>query len=139
MQNQTPFVQSGRFSNRPRRDSATRIVIDENELATRRELSVKTLRRWRQKSLGPVFCKLVTRVTYLIPFTVTIPPEFADVVAMDGLRIAAEVIVDQMLQPGQFGVDGGGAGEVGAEGGLLGVPRGFRDVTDDNTVNALID
>ena len=66
MQNQAPSVQSGRFSNRPRRDGATRIAIDENELATRWGLSVKTLRRWRQESLGPVFCKLGARVTYLI-------------------------------------------------------------------------
>ena len=66
MQNQSPSVQSGRFSNRPHRDGATRIAIDENELATRWGLSVKTLRRWRQESLGPVFCKLGARVTYLI-------------------------------------------------------------------------
>jgi hypothetical protein len=66
MQNQAPSVQSGQFSNRPRRDGATRIAIDENELATRWGLSVKTLRRWRQESLGPVFCKLGARVTYLI-------------------------------------------------------------------------
>ena len=43
-----------------------RIAIDENELATRWGLSVKTLRRWRQEQLGPVFCKLGARVTYLI-------------------------------------------------------------------------
>jgi len=66
MQNQAPSVQSGRFSNRSNRDGATRIAIDENELATRWGLSVKTLRRWRQESLGPVFCKLGARVTYLI-------------------------------------------------------------------------
>ena len=66
MQNQAPSVQSGRFSNRTHRDGATRIAIDENELATRWGLSVKTLRRWRQESLGPVFCKLGARVTYLI-------------------------------------------------------------------------
>ena len=35
MQNQAPSVQSGQFSNRSRRDGATRIAIDENELATR--------------------------------------------------------------------------------------------------------
>ena len=66
MQNQAPSVQSGRFPNRSNRDGATRIAIDENELATRWGLSVKTLRRWRQESLGPVFCKLGARVTYLI-------------------------------------------------------------------------
>jgi hypothetical protein len=37
-----------------------------NELAARWGLSVKTLRRWRQEQLGPVFCKLGARVTYLI-------------------------------------------------------------------------
>ena len=66
MQNQAPSLQSGRFPNRSNRDGATRIAIDENELATRWGLSVKTLRRWRQESLGPVFCKLGARVTYLI-------------------------------------------------------------------------
>ena len=35
-----------------------RIALDENELAIRWGLSVKTLRRWRQEQLGPVFCKL---------------------------------------------------------------------------------
>ena len=43
-----------------------RIALDENELAARWGLSVKTLRRWRQEQLGPVFCKLGARVTYLI-------------------------------------------------------------------------
>ena len=42
------------------------IALDENELAARWGLSVKTLRRWRQEQLGPVFCKLGARVTYLI-------------------------------------------------------------------------
>ena len=44
-----------------------RLALDENELALRWGLSVKTLRRWRQEQLGPVFCKLGARVTYLIP------------------------------------------------------------------------
>lgn len=66
MQNQAPSVQSGRSVRRSSRDGATRIAIDENELATRWGLSVKTLRRWRQEQLGPVFCKLGARVTYLI-------------------------------------------------------------------------
>lgn len=43
-----------------------RNALDENELAIRWGLSVKTLRRWRQEQLGPVFCKLGARVTYLI-------------------------------------------------------------------------
>ena len=66
MQNKAPSGQSGRFSNRPHQDAVQRIAVDENELATRWGLSVKTLRRWRQQSLGPVFCKLGARVTYLI-------------------------------------------------------------------------
>jgi hypothetical protein len=43
-----------------------RLALDETELATRWGLSVKTLRRWRQQQLGPIFCKLGARVTYLI-------------------------------------------------------------------------
>ncbi len=66
MPNQAPSVQSGRFSSRNLPDGVTRIALDENEFATRWGLSVKTLRRWRQESLGPVFCKLGARVTYLI-------------------------------------------------------------------------
>jgi hypothetical protein len=66
MQNQVPSVQSGRKLSRPLPDGATRIALDENELAIRWGLSVKTLRRWRQEQLGPVFCKLGARVTYLI-------------------------------------------------------------------------
>ncbi|WP_297501582.1 DNA-binding protein [Ferrovum sp.] len=66
MPNQASSVQSSRNTSRPLPDRATRIAIDENELATRWGLSVKTLRRWRQESLGPVFCKLGARVTYLI-------------------------------------------------------------------------
>jgi hypothetical protein len=49
------------------------------------------------------------------------------------------MIVGELLQPFQLGVDGGSAGEVGVEGGLLGVHRGFRDVIDDTTMNALFD
>ncbi|WP_297479102.1 DNA-binding protein [Ferrovum sp.] len=67
MQNQFPFKQSGRHSRRPLAQNRTqRIALDENELASRWGLSVKTLRRWRQEQLGPVFCKLGARVTYLI-------------------------------------------------------------------------
>jgi len=43
-----------------------RLALNEHELAARWGLSVKTLRRWRQEQLGPVFCKLGARVTYLI-------------------------------------------------------------------------
>lgn len=42
-----------------------------------------------------------------------------------------------LLQPFQFGVDGGSAGEVGVEGGLFGVHRGLRVVIDDEHMNAL--
>jgi hypothetical protein len=49
-----------------RSDGVQRIALDEHELATRWGLSVKTLRRWRQEQLGPVFCKFGGRVTYLI-------------------------------------------------------------------------
>ena len=43
-----------------------RLALDEHELALRWGISVKTIRRWRQHHLGPVFCKLGARVTYLI-------------------------------------------------------------------------
>ncbi|MBS1940701.1 MAG: DNA-binding protein [Bacteroidetes bacterium] len=66
MQNHASSVQPGRKLIRPLPDGATRIALDENELAIRWGLSVKTLRRWRQEQLGPVFCKLGARVTYLI-------------------------------------------------------------------------
>lgn len=66
MQNQAPSVQSGRYPHRPLPDGATRLALNEYELAIRWGLSVKTLRRWRQEQLGPVFCKLGARVTYLI-------------------------------------------------------------------------
>ncbi|MBI2746031.1 MAG: helix-turn-helix domain-containing protein [Burkholderiales bacterium] len=66
MQNHASSVQPGRNLTRPLPDGATRIALDENELAARWGLSVKTLRRWRQEQLGPVFCKLGARVTYLI-------------------------------------------------------------------------
>ena len=54
------------------------------------------------------------------------PPEVANVAPVDGTGVVAEVIVGQLLQPCQLGVDGGGAGEVGAEGGWLGAHRGLR-------------
>ena len=57
----------GRPDHRPSNgDPVQRIALDENELAARWGLSVKTLRRWRQEHLGPIFCKLGSRVTYLI-------------------------------------------------------------------------
>lgn len=66
MQNQVLSVQSSRKVTQSIPDGVTRIALNENELAIRWGLSVKTLRRWRQESLGPVFCKLGARVTYLI-------------------------------------------------------------------------
>ena len=58
---------------------------------------------------------------------------------MDGIRVMAEVVVGELLQPFQFDVDDGSAGEVGVEGGLLGVHRGLRGVIDDKHMNALFD
>lgn len=66
MQNQIPPHPIGRHPRRVQGCDATRIALNENELAIRWGLSVKTLRRWRQEQLGPVFCKLGARVTYLI-------------------------------------------------------------------------
>jgi hypothetical protein len=66
MQVQVPIHEHGRHPRPLQRGEATRLALDETELATRWGLSVKTLRRWRQEQLGPVFCKLGARVTYLI-------------------------------------------------------------------------
>ena len=68
MQVQTPSAQTERMPRRSRaRDAVIRkIALDEYELASRWGLSVKTLRRWRMDQLGPIFCKLGSRVTYLI-------------------------------------------------------------------------
>lgn len=66
MQNPVPLLQSSRPTRRSPRNAAVRVALDEHELAARWGLSVKTLRRWRQEHLGPVFCKLGSRVTYLI-------------------------------------------------------------------------
>jgi hypothetical protein len=49
------------------------------------------------------------------------------------------VVIGELLQPFQIGVDSGGAGEVGIEGGWLGVHRGLRVVIDNATMNALFD
>ena len=66
MQTQVPATQTGRDSFRPNPGGAVCIALDENELAIRWGLSVKTLRRWRQEQLGPIYCKLGRRVTYLL-------------------------------------------------------------------------
>jgi hypothetical protein len=65
------------------------------------------------------------------------PPEIADVAPVDGIGVVTEVVVGELLQPFQPGVDRGSAGELGVEGGLLGAHRGLRDVIDDATMNAL--
>ncbi len=56
---------------------------------------------------------------------------------MDGVWIVTDVVVGKLPQPFQFGVDGGGTGEVGVEGSWLGAHRWLRDVIDDATMNAL--
>lgn len=58
------FSRSG--PSRPTAHTKARLALDEHELAARWGLSVKTLRRWRQEHLGPVFLKLGGRVTYLL-------------------------------------------------------------------------
>jgi len=55
----------------------------------------------------------------------------------DGIKGVIKMVVGKLLQPLQFGVDRCGAGDVGVEGGLLGVYRGLCDVIDDETMNAL--
>lgn len=66
MQTQVPSTQSGLIAHQPLPGGTPRIALDENELAIRWGLSVKTLRRWRQEQLGPIYCKLGHRVTYLL-------------------------------------------------------------------------
>lgn len=66
MRNQTHVVHLGRHPSWPQRDGVPSIAMDETELATRWKLSVKTVRRWRQVDLGPIFCKLGSRVVYLV-------------------------------------------------------------------------
>lgn len=67
MKSLTPAFKSGQGQTPTNLIRTQRLALDEYELATRWGLSVKTLQRWRQQSLGPVFCKLGARVTYLIP------------------------------------------------------------------------
>jgi hypothetical protein len=57
------------------------------------------------------------------PASVSTWPPSAGVAPVDGVRVVADVVVGQLLQPGQLDVDGGGAGEIGVEGGGLGVHR----------------
>ncbi len=56
---------------------------------------------------------------------------------VDDIGGMAEMLVGELLQPFQLGVDGGRAGEVGVVGGLLGDHRGPLDVIDDALMNVL--
>jgi hypothetical protein len=58
--------QSGHSPVKSNYSAVLRLALDEQELSQRWGLSVKTLRRWRQEQLGPIFCKMGARVTYLI-------------------------------------------------------------------------
>ena len=58
---------------------------------------------------------------------------------MDGIGIVTEMVVGELLQPFQLGVDGRSASEVCVEGGLLGVHGWLRNVIDDATMYALFD
>lgn len=58
---------------------------------------------------------------------------------MDRIGVVTEMVIGELLQPFQLGVDYGSAGEVGVENGLYGVHRGLRGVIDDATMNALFD
>ncbi len=42
------------------------LALTETELAIRWNLSNKTLQRWRIEGIGPIFCKLGSRVMYLV-------------------------------------------------------------------------
>ncbi len=66
MRNQALSVQAGRSHSRYQPNNTPRLALDENELAIRWGLSVKTLRRWRQEQLGPIYCKLGASVRYQI-------------------------------------------------------------------------
>lgn len=66
MPKQALSQQNDRSENRSTLNATERLALNEAELATRWGLSVKTLRRWRQNQLGPIFCKLGSRVTYLL-------------------------------------------------------------------------
>ena len=63
---QTHFTTAISGHSQAKTGAPRRIALDEYEFVARWGLSVKTLRRWRQEQLGPVFCKLGARVTYLI-------------------------------------------------------------------------
>ncbi len=67
MQIISPPVQTGKNPTQSLPTGIVRLALNEHELALRWGISVKTIRRWRQsKNMGPVFCKMGARVTYLI-------------------------------------------------------------------------
>jgi len=66
MQRHFTTDQTGRTPVKSHYAAVLRLALDEQELSQRWGLSVKTLRRWRQEKLGPIFCKMGARVTYLI-------------------------------------------------------------------------
>ena len=47
--------------------AAEHLALNEYQLAARWGISAKTLRRWRQEQIGPVFLKIGARVSYLLP------------------------------------------------------------------------
>ena len=66
MQRQLTTDQTGHTPVKSHYAAVLRLALNEHELSQRWGLSVKTLRRWRQEKLGPIFCKMGARVTYLI-------------------------------------------------------------------------
>ena len=64
-------------------------------------------------------------------------PGVADMAPMDGIGVMIEVVFGELLQSFRFGVDGGGMGEIGVEGGWLGIHRWLRELIDDTTIQAL--
>jgi len=67
------------------------------------------------------------------------PTKVPNVAPVDGVWVVAEMVVGQLLQPGQLDVDGGGAGEIGVDGSGLGVHRWAPCLVDDATIHALND
>jgi hypothetical protein len=69
MHNATSTLRAARDAKRRSKVTHTgpsQAALNEQELADRWGISVKTLRRWRQEQLGPVFRKLGARVIYLL-------------------------------------------------------------------------
>lgn len=66
MPERIPVPPSGRRRAAAPERGNPRLALDESEVAARWGIAVKTLRRWRQEHVGPVFLKLGSRVTYLV-------------------------------------------------------------------------